>query len=237
MPGTPSTRSAWNSSKTPRLARLLDKFQPVAPGILGVEAACAGNRLIVHYDTALRERFPQCVEIGYGESRVRLLAGRNPVPRRCATADPRTRTSSLRGRAVRRAFRSPADRARRHRIRAQLPRILRVPRSEYGRPGNARRHGASVARPGRWEEWTDIELTSPPGRRTLRFQTWPPTYSRRSCGCAARASAGAGDDRPHQRLDPELRKLADAGSRGRLDCGDDRRRLRRSRGLAIGKRK
>src|ERR1700680_2880042 len=36
----------------------------------------------------------------------------------------------------------------------------------------------------------------------------------------------AGDDRAYERVDSELRKLADAGARGRVDCGDGGRWVR-----------
>src|ERR1700751_210178 len=81
-----------------------------------------------------------------------------------------------------------------------------------------------------------VSLTGTNARLTLKLESdYGPI--RRDCaheesGPARRAS----HDCAHQWIDSELRKFAHASARGRIDCGDDWRRLRGSRCVGGGAR-
>ena len=61
-------------------------------------------------------------------------------------------------------------------------------------------------------------LTGAGASRNLKAPEKYGSVRRNRADAARRAARSAGDDRAYQRLDPELRKLADAGARRRLDC-------------------
>src|SRR5579862_9891760 len=68
-------------------------------------------------------------------------------------------------------------------------------------------------------------------RRRLRTEARCGPFRRNREDAPRRTTWGAGYDCAYQRVDSELRKLTHAGAGRRVDCRNDRRRLRRSGSL------